>query len=54
MTTAEPDDAELMVRFGILKVPTYRYHYRDWQYSNLADAFAQAMRDVASANRKPS
>ena len=54
MTNAEPDDAELMACFGILKEPTYRYRYRDWQYSNLTDALAQAKRDVASANKKPS
>jgi hypothetical protein len=53
MTSAESDDAELIARFAILKVPTYRYHYRDWQYSNLDDALAQAKRDVASANKKP-
>lgn len=50
MITADDDEAELMDRFGILKVPTYRYCYRDWRYSNLDDALAQAGRDLASAN----
>lgn len=51
MTTAETDEAELLARFGILKVPNYRYHYRDWRYSNLDDALAQAKRDLASATK---
>jgi len=42
------DDPELMARFGITRVPAYQYHYKDWRYSNLADAVAQAKRDGAT------
>ena len=48
MSAHTTDEAELMARFGITKVPTYRYHYRDWRYSNIDDAVAQAKRDAAS------
>lgn len=49
MTPAQSDESELMACFGITKVPSYRYHYRDWRYSSLDDALAQARRDAASA-----
>lgn len=42
----EPDEAEVMAGFGITKVPADRYHYREWRYSNLEDALAQARRDI--------
>jgi hypothetical protein len=44
MTAAATNETELMARYGITKVPTFRYHYRDWQYSTLNDALAQATR----------
>lgn len=49
MASIDDDQAELMARFGITKVPAYRYHYREWRYSNLDDALAQAKRDVATS-----
>ncbi len=48
MTVASTNETELMARYGITKVPTYRYHYRDWRYSTLHDALAQARRDEAA------
>jgi len=48
MTVASADETELMARYGITKVPVYRYHYRDWRYSTLNDALAQAKRDEAA------
>lgn len=36
-----------MARFGIVKVPADHYLYRDWRYSKLDDALAQARRDAA-------
>jgi hypothetical protein len=51
MTTAETDEAAILARFGILKEPSYRFHYRDWRYSNVEDALAQAGRDAASATK---
>src|SRR3546814_7658521 len=41
------EEVELLERFGITKAPAYQYHYRDWRYSNLDDAVAQARRDAA-------
>jgi hypothetical protein len=44
----DTDDLELMASFGITRVPAYQYHYKDWRYSNLAEAMAQARRDGAA------
>ena len=41
-------EGEQMARFGIVKVPADQYHYRDWRYSKLDDALAQARRDAAN------
>lgn len=49
MTGSPTDDVELMARFGIIRVPTHIYHYREWRYSNLGDALAQARRDTAQS-----
>ena len=51
MTVVPADETELMARYGIIKVPAYRYHYRDWQYSTLNDALAQARRDEAARSK---
>lgn len=48
MSTADEEEAELLAHFAITKVPAYRYHYREWRYSSLEDALAQARRDAAS------
>lgn len=48
MPLAHDDEAELLARFGITRVPVIQYHYREWRYSNLDDALAQARRDAAS------
>lgn len=47
MTESLTNEVELMARFGITKVPIHVYHYREWRYSNLNDALAQARRDAA-------
>lgn len=52
MTESLSDEVELMSRFGITKVPIHIYHYREWRYSNLNDALAQAMRDAAQSVTK--
>ena len=49
MTGSPTDDIELIARFGITKVPTHIYHYREWRYSNLSDALEQARRDAAQS-----
>jgi len=51
MNVVPADETELMARYGIIKVPTYRYHYRDWRYSTLNDALAQARRDEAARSK---
>lgn len=49
--SSEPDDtavAELMARYGITRVPADQFHYKDYRYSLLSDAIAQAKRDLLS------
>ncbi len=49
---SEPDEtaaAEQMARYGIIRVPADQYHYRDYRYSKLSDAIAQARRDAQSS-----
>lgn len=45
----EETDAELMARYGITCVPTDRFHYKSFRYSDLASAITQAKRDEAKA-----
>lgn len=48
--TSSPADAtraEQMAKYGITRVPTGRFHYKSYRYTNLEDALAQAKRDVA-------
>jgi len=51
MNVVPADETELMALYGIIKVPSYRYHYRDWRYSTLNDALAQARRDEAARSK---
>jgi hypothetical protein len=47
--TSSPADvtqAQLMAKYGITRVPTDRFHYKFYRYTNLEDALAQAKRDV--------
>lgn len=37
-------DAE-MTKYGITRVPVDHFHYREFRYTNLKDAIAQAERD---------
>lgn len=41
----EETDTELMARYGITCVPTERFHYKTFRYSDLASAVNQAKRD---------
>ncbi len=46
----EPDSAEAveqMARYGITRVQTDQFHYKDYRYSRLNDALAQAKRDAS-------
>jgi hypothetical protein len=40
-----PEDAEDMQNYGITRVPIDYFHYREFRYTNLKDAIAQAKRD---------
>ena len=44
-----PEDAETMTKYGIKLLKTAYYHYRDFRYSNLKDAIAQAIHDQKPA-----
>jgi hypothetical protein len=38
------DDAEAMAKYGITRVPTDYFHYKEYRYTSLDDAIAQAKR----------
>lgn len=44
-TPSPPSDLELMKRYGISRIPVDYFHYRQYRYTNLKDAIAQAERD---------
>ena len=44
----EHEAAELMTRHGIIRVQAVQYRYKNWRYSNLRDAVAQAERDASA------
>jgi hypothetical protein len=43
----ETEAAASMTRHGIIRAYAVQYRYKDWRYSNLADAIAQAERDAS-------
>ena len=56
--TGEPmppqDDAGgEMARYGIMRVPADRFHYREYRYGKLSDAVAQAKRDAITGPAEP-
>jgi len=44
---SDTEQAELMKRYGISRVPADQFGYKAFRYSNLRDAIAQAKRDQA-------
>ena len=44
-TAFSPEVAEEMVKYGITRVPVDYFCYREFRYTNLKDAIAQAKRD---------
>jgi hypothetical protein len=40
-----------MEKFGITRVPTDSFRYREFRYTNLQDALAQAKRDAEGRQR---
>jgi hypothetical protein len=57
MTTEEQQPAlsvearQEMDRYGIVRVPADIFRYREFRYTNLQDAIAQAKRDAARGQR---
>jgi hypothetical protein len=41
---AKPEAKDEMARYGITRVPIDYFHYKQYRYTNLADAVAQAKR----------
>jgi hypothetical protein len=41
-----------MERYGITNVPIDSFHYREYRYTNLNDAIAQAERDQLGSARR--
>ena len=44
-----PEVAKEMLRFGIARVSISHFHYKDFRYTNVKDAIAQAKRQQAGA-----
>lgn len=42
-----PESSDELDKFGITRVPVDYFHYKDYRYTNLSDAVAQAKRDRA-------
>ena len=43
--------AAMMAQYGIVRVPVDKFRYKDWRYSNLGDAIAQAKRVAAAPSK---
>lgn len=43
------EDRQEMERYGIVRVPADIFRYREYRYTNLQDALAQAKRDAGAA-----
>jgi hypothetical protein len=39
-----PEAAEAMAKYGITRVPVDYFHYKEFRYTNLDDAIAEAIR----------
>lgn len=46
--TAKREAADELAKYGITRVPNHYYHYKEYRYTNLADAIAQAKRESLS------
>ena len=47
--TINPEAAEAMAKYGITRVPVDYFHYKEFRYTNLDDAIAQATGQNGSA-----
>jgi hypothetical protein len=48
-----PETRQEMNKYGIIRVATESFHYREFRYSNLQDALAQAKRDAENRASEP-
>ena len=44
-----PEAADAMAKYGITRVPVDYFHYKEFRYTNLDDAIAQATRQNGAA-----
>ena len=52
-TELPSSDAEQMTEFGIIRVPVDYFHYKEFRYTHLVDALAEAKRDQVSERLGP-
>jgi hypothetical protein len=45
--------AEAMAKYGIARVPVDYFHYKEFRYTNLDDAIAEATRQNAATKSRP-
>ena len=45
-------DEREMKKYGVERVPVYYFHYREFRYTNVEDAIAQAKRYAISQGKK--
>ena len=50
-TGSEQDDNDEMLKYGISRVPVDYFHYKDFRYTALKDAVAEARRRAALQDR---
>jgi hypothetical protein len=41
------ESSDEMAKYGIARIPVDYFHYREFRYTNLKDAVAQAKRDLS-------
>jgi len=48
ISAISPEEEDLMTKYGITRVPVDYFHYKEYCYTNLKDAIAQAERQQHS------
>lgn len=51
--TVRDTQGEEMARYGIIRIPVDNFYYREFHYTSLKDAVAQARRDEAQPGSSP-
>lgn len=52
-STISPEATEEMARYGIIRVPVDYFYYKEFRYTNLKDAIAQAERQQPKIGSSP-